>query len=325
MYWHVKKYCINTCIEVLVFSTYDLMMCADLFSLWKQRQVPKVQETILLKQVPRVEARFVHGENCKLRQPAWTQGCPYIRNSACLIFADCGMPMISDRSQKISKSHEWGMPRWRILMLFLEQTLKTLSQRRCWQPILAKEWEHHSRICKSKMWLYVGLILPTHTHRTNICKPAQVFHDSLGDRSILSSWPLYDSTPSNSVVENCVPSLYSQHCTALDMAFNSLEHWSPMPRCAIALVLISFLQWTRQNAVERSIFPTWNKTNETEVWQWDVSPARCFICPTIAKSRQSRQPVKSTRCAGGLINKLRKGPQVSWIRCEVFCSPKNHV
>jgi len=49
-----------------------------------------------------------------------------------------------------------------------------------------------------------------------------------------------------------------------------------MPRCAIVLVLISFLQWTR-----------------------------CFICPTIAKSRQSRQPVKSTRCAGGLINKLR--------------------
>lgn len=43
-----------------------------------------------------------------------------------------------------------------------------------------------------------------------------------------------------------------------------------------------------------------------------MSPARCFICPTIRQSRQSRQPVKSTRCAGGLINKLRKGPQVSW-------------
>lgn len=118
----------------------------------------------------------------------------------------------------------------------------------------SKEWEHHSRICKSKMWLgHVGLKLPTHTHRTNICKSAQFVHDSLGDRSILSSRPLYDSTASNSVVVNCDPSLYSQHCTALDMAFSSLEHWSPMPRCAILLVLISFLQWTRQGLQLRSL------------------------------------------------------------------------
>lgn len=37
------------------------------------------------------------------------------------------------------------------------------------------------------------------------------------------------------------------------MAFNSLEHWSPMPRCAILLVLISFLQWTRQGLQLRSL------------------------------------------------------------------------
>lgn len=126
--------------------------------------------------------------------------------------------------------------------------------------------------------------------------------------SILLSRPLYGSTASNSVVVNCDPSLYSQHSTWHGFQ----QPWTLVTYaalCHFAGADFFFAMDEARLAVEISQSC---KLETAEVWQWDVSPARCFICPTIRQSRQSRQPVKSTRCAGGLINKLRKGPQVSW-------------